>query len=361
MAQLLDTDNVSTVYCLVRAAPTERPLDRLLNALRAQSLSRSKAFENKVVVLACNFNQENLGLEAEMSETMRNHVSLIIHSAWTVNFILGVRSFEDYHIKGIYNLLKFSLSVKTPQPARFFFCSSISAAMATPTPSTVPEIIIDNLAYAASIGYARAKLVGEQIVHNAAVTAGALGRVLRIGQIVGDSNLGLWNESEATPLMIRSALQLKALPALNEVCSWLPVDTVAAIVLDLSGVLDSEIPARREGDRALAYNLVNPHPFSWTKDVLPALRAAGLEFETIPFADWLARMRANDQDPERNPSVKLISFWEHQLLNAKQEQGDLIFETKVTREDSMALRNAPRIVEDRYVEKFVKIWLQRWT
>ena len=141
----------------------------------------------------------------------------IIHSAWAVNFNLGVRSFEEQHIKGVYNLTQLSLSVHTPQPAHIFFCSSIAAALGTPGPATIPEGPIQDLSFTLPQGYGRSKLVGEHILQNATTRAGALTRTLRSGQVVGDSKMGLWNDSEAIPLIIRSALTLKALPALDEV------------------------------------------------------------------------------------------------------------------------------------------------
>ena len=152
---------------------------------------------------------------------MLSQTTLIIHSAWAVNFMLGIRSFEDQHIKGVQNLINFSLSVHTPNPARFYFCSSISVALAAPAPAVVPEALIEDLTASLPMGYSRSKLVAEHIIRNVA-RGGAPAHVLRIGQIVGDSKDGLWNDSEAIPLMIRSALTLRVLPALDEVCLTLP-------------------------------------------------------------------------------------------------------------------------------------------
>ena len=89
--------------------------------------------------------------------------------------------------------------------------------MATPRPAIVPEGPIENLNYAEHQGYAQSKMVSEHVISKAAANNGAKYRVLRIGQIVGDINSGVWNENEAIPLIIRSALTLKVLPALNEV------------------------------------------------------------------------------------------------------------------------------------------------
>ena len=284
----------------------------------------------------------------------------ISSSAWAVNFNLGIRSFEEQHIKGLHNLVQFSLSVLTPTPARLFFCSSISTALASSRPATIPETPIFDLNAALPQGYGRSKLVSEHIVRNAAKDAGALTRILRIGQIVGDGKLGLWNDTEAVPLIIRSALTLKVLPALDETESWLPVDNVAAAILDLAGISTGTIPAS-DSETDLVYNLENPHTFSWTDSLLPELLQSGLEFSTVPVAEWFQKLRDYENsggDVERNPAVKLIDHFER--MSGGKKTGDIRFETSIAQKHSLALRETPKLIEDGYVRKFVKAWLAKW-
>lgn len=281
-------------------------------------------------------------------------------SAWAVNFNLGIRSFEEQHIKGVHNLIQLSLSVSSPTPARFFFCSSISTALGTPPPATIPEAAIFDLKAALPQGYARSKLVAEHISRNAARDAGALTRILRIGQIVGDGKMGLWNDNEAVPLIVRSALTLQMLPALDETESWLPVDTLTAAILDIAGIPPGTIPAS-DSDTDLVYNLENPHTFSWTDSFLPELRRSGLEFSTVPVAEWLQKLRdyeKNGGDPGRNPAVKLMDHFEK--MYRREKTGDIRFEIETARNHSRHLREAPRLVEDGYIRKFVKVWLDKW-
>lgn len=48
-------------------------------------------------------------------------------------------------------------------------------------------------------------------------STGMHARVFRIGQLTGDEATAAWNDTEAVPLMIRSAISTGALPALDEV------------------------------------------------------------------------------------------------------------------------------------------------
>lgn len=311
--------------------------------------------------LTSDLSRADLGLSPQMYKELQSQTTTIIHSAWAVNFNLGIRSFEDQHIKGVHNLVQFSLSVTTTKPARFFFCSSVAAALATPRPAMIPEAPIHDLNRALPQGYARSKLVSEHIVRNAAIDAGALTRNLRIGQIVGDGRMGLWNDTEAVPLIIRSALTLKVLPALNETESWLPVDTLATVILDLAGVTTGKMPSL-DTNPDLIYNLENPQTFSWTDSLLPELKRSGLSFSTVPVSEWLQKLRAyekNGGDPERNPAVKLIDHFER-MYTGEENKGDVRFEIKIAEKDSETLRQAPKLVEDGYVSKFVRAWLEKW-
>jgi len=205
------------VYCLSRG---KDPLFRILQGLQKRNLTIPPA--PNLIALESDLSREDLGVSEPMLQEMLAQTTVIIHSAWAVNFMLGIRSFEDQHIQGVQNLINFSISVHTSTPARFYFCSSTSVALASPPPAIIPETPIEDLNSALPLGYSRSKLVAEHIVSNAAAQAGAPAHVLRIGQIVGDSKEGLWNDTEAIPLIIRSALTLKVLPALDEVCLFLP-------------------------------------------------------------------------------------------------------------------------------------------
>lgn len=207
---------VKKVYCLVRAKTLEDARSRVVSSLESRSLFNQGVLE-KVVCLPSDFGQESLGLDASTLETIRSSLTTVIHSAWMVNFNVGLGSFERSHIAGVHNIIKLCLSVPFQKPAKFFFVSSISAAAGTPLPATIREAHIDDLHHAQNMGYARSKLVTENIIRAAAKRTGIHARVLRTGQLMGDSQNALWNPTEAIPLMIQSATTIGALPILDEV------------------------------------------------------------------------------------------------------------------------------------------------
>src|SRR3954469_20754140 len=109
LAQLLPLDNVKTIYCLVRASSPTKARDRVFTALAAKKLD-SLPDPSKVVCLPADLSREDLGLDAVVINRLKTTLTTLIHSAWAVNFNLGVRSFEQQHIKGAYNLINLCLS-----------------------------------------------------------------------------------------------------------------------------------------------------------------------------------------------------------------------------------------------------------
>lgn len=323
---------------------------------------------------------------------MRKSVELIIHTAWPVNFRLPLKAFEE-SIRGLYHLIQFSLDVENEEmdgPAVVMFCSSISTAMRTMSSTkTMTETETENgiqieipetplpITSALKMGYARSKLVGEKIISIARASVNARTYSLRIGQVSGHSQLGRWNDSEAIPLMIRSALTLKALPVLNEeVCSWVPVDKLARIIVEISSKkLKLRSPENGKDDDGVeedgddtVYNITNPQAFTWT-ELLSALQTrtqrgkSGFTFIPIPFKTWLQLLRESEEGGEENinPAVKLIDHY-HAMYSGNNNTHTYKFRTDRAERDSETLRSGGElgIIRDGVLGRYVEDWLVRW-
>ncbi|KAI1462010.1 L-aminoadipate-semialdehyde dehydrogenase [Annulohypoxylon moriforme] len=356
--QVVSLPVVKKVYCLVRATTPEDALSRVTSSLESRDLSSRAAME-KVVCLPGDFSQESLGLDSSTLDTLRSSLTTVIHSAWMVNFNIGLSSFERSHIAGVHNIIKLCLSVPFQKPAKFFFVSSISAAAGTPIPATIRETHVDDLHHAQNMGYARSKLVTEHIIRAAARKTGMHARVLRTGQLMGDSHKALWNPTEAIPLMIQSATTIGALPMLDETPSWLPVDICAAAILELSGLSPSAKGHLSENSEEV-YHVLNPILFSWSKDLLPALRAAGLEFETVSQREWVRRLRESEPDPQKNPPIKLLHFFEEKYDNDSAGRSGLVFETQTTAKYSEIIDKGFDIIESGILQKCLDNWRLAW-
>lgn len=332
---------------------------------------QSSSYWSKVIVLSTDLEAPDFGLPASTIETLRRDVNLIVHAAWPVNFALGLSSFAP-SVSGIANLVRFSLSVTRSTPARLLFCSSVSVALAgdwTPEKLVPSAPLADSTACLPS-GYARSKFVGEKIVY-AGRAAGGRCAVLRIGQVVGDTMAGVWNVSEAIPLVVRSALAMGVLPELDETCSWIPVDTLAATVVDLAGTLSPS-----HDSKALCYNIQSPHIFHWST-FLTSLRAAGLSFKFVPALTWIRKLResAAKGEEDTNPAVRLLGHYEEMYgqvsgqVNGEaggSDQGKSVnmtcFDIGPALRDSKVLRESAAPVGDHgdLAGKFLGSWMRRW-
>lgn len=147
----------------------------------------------------------------------------------------------------------------------------------------------------------------------------------------------------------------------TQTCSWLPVDTLASSILDI--VLVSDEPRLNP-----VLNLENPLKFHWTRDLLPVLRRTGLEFEIVSPEIWLTQLReysetsSAEEALRENPAVKLLGYFEELVSGQKdmQRSGEVSFDTRVAQSLSRSLREAPDVLEQGLVEKFVSRWLKTW-
>ncbi|KAK7182281.1 hypothetical protein DPSP01_006993 [Paraphaeosphaeria sporulosa] len=362
LSQLLAHPHISEIWCPIRAPTDLAALERTLKSLSSRSLSPSQSQIQKIVALPSDLSKADFGLGATRLAELRTKLTLVIHSAWAVNFNISVQSFENEHIAAVRNFVNLCQSTTHGTPATFYYCSSVSSTGGTPRPGVVHEGPVPDIAHVQKTGYARSKYVAESIVLNAA-QRGAHARVLRIGQLVGDTAVGAWNTTEGVPLMIQTAQTLGALPTLDEEMSWLPVDYAARIILELSNVTDASSSSLHvEGNpRAdLVYHVLNPTRFHWTRDMLPALKAAGLNFETLPVDQWMERLRTSDPDPEKNPPIKLLGWFESKYGRgaSKGNKGALVYETEQTGKRSASVGQIPSVVDGEFVRRMVG-WLQK--
>ncbi|KAI0185904.1 putative NRPS-like enzyme [Xylaria flabelliformis] len=365
LAQMVKSKDVHQVYCFVRGP---NPMSRILKSLQKRRLEIGPLGEQKIFPVTADLGKPSFGLEdGELMEKIRAQVTLIVHLAWPVNFNIHLQSFEP-QLEGLRSLLDLSLSVRRSEPARLLFGSSISTAYNTSTPASIPDTAIEDFTQAGHTGYAQSKLVAEHMVVNAA-RRGARAYVLRIGQVVGDTLYGVWNDNEYIPSLIRTALTLKMLPRLEEQCSWLPVDVLATVILQLSDtIMSAPRPYMMDASNPpIFYNVVNPYEFSWDC-LLQELKEAGLSFDKVSVQTWVKSLKrsADNMEEDVTPAAKLLTFFETQYksrdLGGKKLSDDLQvrFETMAITRDTTILKCPPRCIEDGYVKKFLSAWLQKW-
>ena len=140
----------------------------------------------------------------------------------------------------------------------------------------------------------------------------------------------------------------------------MPVDLVAKTIIDLSGLRDDSSSCPGLQDPQIVYHVQNPQLFHWTTDLLPALRAAGLKFDTVSQREWVRRLRNSNQDPVQNPTVKLVDFFAEKYDNDRPGRKGLVFETHKTEAASETLRGGIDVIGSGLMDNIVRQWMTCW-
>ncbi|TFY83888.1 hypothetical protein EWM64_g125 [Hericium alpestre] len=308
---LLHDDRVKKVYAFNRSGSAPS-VDRQLRSYKERGLDipslQSAVASGRVEFHDIQVNLPDFGLAPEVFSTIHATTTLIIHNAWVLNFNWTLATFEPVHIKGIRNMIDFSLTSPKKTPPRVSFTSSVASAGAFTSAPVLEEPIVDP-AVCLHQGYARSKFVSERILAIAAEKTDIRTLSFRLGQISGDSVYGIWNATDNVPILVRGCQELGAIPTnWLPFVSWVPVDTVANTIVDVC--LDRE---RGAG----TFHVANPKPTPWA-DLVPVLERAIVTadkraFERIPMREWIDRLTSSEDSAEQNPAIRLIQFFENNL------------------------------------------------
>ena len=329
-SQLAKSSRVTRVYCLIRAPDDAKAHARMLSSLKQRRLLDSLTSRelNKIHCHAADISKGDLGLARPIIVEIQDCMTSLYHCAWKVDFNLRLESFENDAIGGLENLLTLCLSNRSSTLPNFCYCSSIGTVLRTEG-DTILEELPTSFRHAQPTGYGQSKLVGEHICQKVLRDTGLPVYTVRIGQIVGDTEFGVWNNLEAIPLLLQTAKTIGALPSTDENLRWLPVDTTAASLIDIM----------RSGVEPGVFNLLNASTFHWTRDLLPALSRIGLEFETLSPPDWLARLKSSSDDPVKNPPIRLLTYYQNQYSSAE-PRPEFVWKVDKSQKASATFRNA---------------------
>lgn len=270
---LLDRPGISRVYCLNRSEDGGYAAQKLRMAERGLKVAD---LDERVTFLCTDLSQPFLGLGEKVYRELCDHVGIIIHNAWPVNFNLRLSAFQP-QLAGLVNLFRLSTAASSGHPASLIFISSVSAVGTggpvienRPIPEQVPSLSDAPNTNA----YARSKFLSELLCDSAAQRLGIPVTIARVGQVAGAVRLpgGQWNQKEWFPSLVIGSLTMGCLPdnlgtQFTEI-DWLPADLLADVLVDLvQDQLDSE--SEKPGN-AHVYNLRNPYTTAW-ESLLPSI------------------------------------------------------------------------------------------
>ncbi|OJJ68589.1 hypothetical protein ASPBRDRAFT_658998 [Aspergillus brasiliensis CBS 101740] len=348
ISKLLESPSVDSIICLNRPS-TEDGQTRQKRLMTPRGINIPENSWSRVKFMQTNISLPHLGLDESQYSQLTAVTTDIIHAAWPMSFNRTLPSFTSA-FKTLQTLIELSIHTHRSRPwltPRFLFISSISTVGHYPTVYSehiVPETPTADRRCALSLGYAQAKLVCEKIIERARCNHPEVEMgFVRVGQIAGAQGSGYWNPEEHFVAVVRSSQRVRVLPDLRGTLSWLPVDTTAAVLLD---ILFHPAPLR------LVYHLENPIRQSW-QDVLDVLAVElGIpRSSTRPLKEWIELIEGSGDNG--NPAKDLVDFLRCEF--ERMSCGGVVLGTEGTREVSPTLRRVGA-VSDGTIRGYVRYW-----
>jgi thioester reductase-like protein len=302
---LIKDPRIRQVYCFNRTSDAR---DR--QRIAFENLRVDEVVENpKLTFVKVDLGLPNFGLDLVTFDDILRRVDIIIHNAWKVDFNHTVQSFEG-PIAGVCGLVKFArLSVLRP---RLTFISSVSSVgnwdSLAVRDSEIPESPMTDFSVAQRQGYGESKHIAEQILQIAVREYGIRSTILRVGQVAGPlQGGGCWNKAEWFPSLILTSKTLGLIPSDLPDINWIPVDTVADIIVDI-------IHSSSDQDLRV-FNIVNPKVVPWGS-LVPSIQDwfKPFKIQRVSLSSWITAVRSIDLDDSRmaqaSPAVKILDFFE---------------------------------------------------
>lgn len=236
----------------------------------------------------------------------------------------------------------------------------------------MPELISTNPRHSDSLGYSRSKWVAESICdayhkkYVCEVSENDSIAVLRIGQLTGDLENGIWNMNEAWPLMLSTTKELKCLPEIHEPLTWLPVDIVAKAIVEIAMAADVAVAStmQKEDQVCPVYHLVRNPPETtgnyrtpYWRDLWYFLECRGVKVEVVDPEIWLERL----EKLESHPAKALLGLWRRayskDALESSRSKKAPSFNMRNTQTVAKIMRDIPEV--DRALLGKIWVWLDK--
>lgn len=303
LRSLVDDPIVNKIHCLNRSDNAREKQEESFTKLGLErDLSR-------VEFIKANYGDIHLGLPDVQFNELTNTVDIIIHNAWKVDFNHSLESFEPVHIRGVGNLIDWSIN--SSRHPHIIFLSSISSVESWTRlhrNEPVPDTPIFDHNIAQKMGYAESKHVAECILNVASEKSQVPVSILRVGQIAGPvSAPGVWSRDEWFPSLIKTSQSLGRLPDYVPHADWIPVDSLAATVLDIVRF------AAKTEKTTCTYNIVNPHSTAWTTLLDTVRKRLGPRIEVAQLTEWIQMLERIDRNNTKElivkPAAKILDFY----------------------------------------------------
>ncbi|OLY80072.1 L-aminoadipate-semialdehyde dehydrogenase [Smittium mucronatum] len=278
----------SIVYCLTRARDSKSAMNRLRDASEANLLWKNSWEENgQVRPLVGDLSQDMLGLDQVTWDRMCSEVDAVIHNGALVNWVWPYEKLRAPNVLGTIEALKIA-SEHHLKPLVFVSSTSVLdspyyvQAGENRQAGVSEDDDLEGNRTGLRSGYGQSKWVSEKLIFHAR-SLGFPVSIIRPGYVVGDSTTGVTNTDDFIWRLVKGCIELKKIPAMNNVVNLCPVDYVAQVALEAA--LSFYPEGSSSPPNHLVYQVFNKQNFRFM-DLFNSMSSYGYELEKTEYIDW---------------------------------------------------------------------------
>ncbi len=302
------------VYCLIRAKDYLHARARLNETISYYELESLKN-EPRIVPLAGDLSQPQLGLNSSLFKSLAREIGHIYHNGAFVHHIYDYFQLRASNVLSTIELLKLA---GQEHPKHFSYISTLSAVFDFDQQNRVfLERFPETAPQGTEGGYSISKWVSEKILSEAS-QKGVNISIYRLPQILGDSLKGISPiDKNHFMLMIKGCMEMGFAPNIERTLNALPVDFAAKFVVDSS--LATEW-------RNKVFNLSSASSPSFTQ-VFNWIKEFGFAFSVISYKEWKERIASISENNSFFPLLPLYLESSGEKKDSKENLG-AIYENK---------------------------------
>jgi thioester reductase-like protein/FkbH-like protein len=287
------------VTCFVRAPDEASALERLSASARTYGLPSIDV--QRIHATPADLTCERFDLSGETYDALAADTDAIVHCGACVNFVYDYYSLKPVNVDGTRRILEFATTTRTKA---IHHISTLGMLMSAERPAGGRVLEREPPAFERGLpnGYEQSKWVADSLMHRAA-DRGLPIAVYRPGMLVGDMQTGTFAKpNEFASCMIKGCIQLGCAPDADTVVELVPIDYVAALVVEIY---------RRDTSLGQVFHLNHPEPLRM-RDVIELLNRCGYPVVPVPFAEWKRRFFKLGHQLRENALFPFVGFI-HQL------------------------------------------------
>jgi nonribosomal peptide synthetase MxcG len=289
-AQLLHAlleETHARVVCLVRAPDAGAATTRVRAALQKQGLAHA-ALAQRVEAIPADLARPRFGLSDAQFLDLARSCDAVYHNGAVVSLVRGYSSMRAVNVLGTQEALRLACSGRAKP---LHHVSTLAVAVGAQAGELREAFMRDPPRL--RDGYTLSKWAAERLIEQAA-ERGLPVAIYRLGRVVGAAATGFVNRQDIVFRLLLAGIPAGALPALEIVEPWTPVDFVARAIVGLS--LDR--PAGPVFHLAPAPQLCLRDVFGWVADY-------GYPIELCSPDAFRARLRRTQQ-PDQQATLALL-------------------------------------------------------